>query len=514
MPRPEAAAGSSRRSASRLPRVTWRDRPVYEGQPTKIYPMKTLSPLLGLFLFPLCLIRPADAAVDPSIIPADARWVVYADLNALRASTVGKQLIAVVEKEEQLDQGKSAVGIDVQKVFATVGTATAYGTNFSSDPNAIDGTLVLQGTPDLRKIAESILLQATIATPDGFSEITDLPFPAYAVHPKKHGEVSKGEVIVAFPPEPIVVVSKSRAQLLKARDLFRDHKGSVAKANDAPLARLLGTADGAYVFATSVVPSDTLFPEDQPQARILKMTRSGAIALGEAGGKTFAHAELVATSDVMADKLMKILQGMTAMMSLAETSDKQLAEFLNSASVTREDNTVKLHLAYTSERLAEMISALVQEHKPAHHPSPEEAAAARNAELFNGEALAQWQASAEPTAEATTPAPVASHAIEKVALRNGAILSLGRQSRGGKPARFDRVEITPTGGGAPLTFQAQFMNRGGARNNFQLFQFPGADGTYDLKVSYVNDPTGKTVYTVSVRQPKAPTTAANEPKKE
>ncbi len=471
--------------------------------------MKNLPPLVGLLLLPLCFIQPADAAIDPSIIPADARWVVYADLTGLRSSAVGKELVAVAEKAQA--QQNNAIGIDVQKVFATVSSATAYGTNFSADPNAVDGTLVLQGTADLRKIAESLLLQATIANPKEFSEITDLPFPAYAAHPKKRGEISQGEVIVAFPPEPIVLVSKSRPQLLKARDIFRDHKGSVAKTSDAPLTKLLATADGAYVFATSVVPSDTVFPEDQPQARILKMTRSGAIALGEAGGKTVANAQLVATSDVMADKLMKILQGMTAMMSLAETNDRQLAEFLNSASVSRDDDVVKLHLAYSSDRLAELVRNLVQEHKPQHRPSPEEAAVAHNAELFNGDAVAQWQATA---ASDGATAAIAWHTIENVTLKNGAILSLGRQSRGGNPIKFDRVEITPSAGGFALTFPAQSMSRGGPRNSFLLFPFPGADGTYTLKVGYVNDSAGKAVYSVSVRQPKVQTAAAPEAKKE
>ena len=49
---------------------------------------------------------------------------------------------------------------------------------------------------------------------------------------------------------------------------------------------------------------------------------------GLGGENTFAHTEMIASSDQMAEKLLKILQGMTAMMSLAETNDKQLADFL------------------------------------------------------------------------------------------------------------------------------------------------------------------------------------------
>jgi hypothetical protein len=187
-------------------------------------------------------------------------------------------------------------------------------------------------------------------------------------------------------------------------------------------------------------------------------------------------------------------------MSLAETGDKQLGEFLNSASVSRDAETVTLQLSYSSERLAQMLHNAIEDRKPAPPPTPEEVAAAKNAELFNGDAIDQWQAEATPNAEGK-PAATASRTIEKVTLKNGAILSLGRQQRG-KPDLFDRIEITPANGGTPLTFQTKFMTRGGIHGNFTLLQFPGADGTYTLKVTYRNDPTGKAKYTVSVRQPK------------
>lgn len=468
--------------------------------------MKKLFPLLALLVLPLWPLGEAQADVDPAIIPTDARWVVYADLNALRASALGKEIVAMAEKA-QFDTGQGKIGLDVPKLLATVGTATAFGANFSRDPKAIDGTLVLQGTPDLRKIAEALLLQATITTPEGVAELKDLPFPAYAITPKGPKNGPKAEVIVAFPPEPIVLVSKSREQLVKARDVFRGAAPSLARASDSPLQNLLHDSSHAFLFAASVVPSETLFPEGQPQARILQMTHSGAIAIGENGPNTFAHVDLLATSDEMADKLTKILQGMTAMMSLAETNDKQLADFLNSAAVARDNDTVTLNLAYSSERLAQMIRTVQQKER---ERTPEERAAARVAQIASGEVIAKWQAEATGAAapaEGAGPAPLAWRTIENVALKNGTIITLGRQNNGGKSVRFDSIEITPVGGnGSPLTFRTEFMRTTGPRGNLAQFQFPGADGTYTLKVAYVNDPAGKASYAVSIRNPKPPAT--------
>lgn len=458
--------------------------------------MKTLFPAVAFAA--IAILAPARAAINPAIVSADARWVVYADLNTLRSTAVGRELVAMAD-QAQLENAK--IGLNAQKVLATIGTMTAYGTNFSPKPEAMDGTLVLQGTPDLRKISESILLQATIAYPDSVSETKDLPFPAYAVRAKQPNNAPPMAVVIAFPPEPIVLVSKSPAQLLNAYNVFRGRARSIAAAPDAPLKPLLRGAAGAYLFAASVVPADTAFPENQPQARILKMTNSGSLAIGEEGPNTVAHARLIATSEDMADKLQKILQGMTAMLSLAQSSDKDVAAFLNSAKVTRDDRNVALTMEYSSERLAQMLRMLQQHPRESH----EAVAERRRERLLNGEAIAEWQAEPAATAGAEGPAPLAWRTIENVQLRNGARISLGHTSRGGKPVHFDRVEITPVNGGAPLVFNRELMQPVHGRAGMATFLFPGVDGRYTLRVAYTNDAAGKTEYAVSVRQPKPPT---------
>lgn len=478
-------------------RVTPRLRTVYDQASNEA--MK--HSFLALLLLPFLPLWHADAAVNPAIIPPDARWVVYADLNALRASTVGKELVAIANKA----QADNPVGINLEKLLATIGTATAYGSNFTDNPEKIDGTLVLQGTEDLRKIAESLVLQATLASPKTASESSDLPFPSYILklnnHEGKSGAPADA-VIVAFPPEPIVIVSKSRTQVLRARDVFRSSYDSLASTS-GPLKGLVGMSGGAMIFAASVVPPDAVLPKDEPQARILKMTNSGAIAIGEKGENTVAHARLVATSDDMADKLMKIVQGMTAMLSLAETNDKQIADFISSAAVAREDRTVTLSLSYSSERLGQMIRS-TQQHSPRGVAARREASRSESP-LINGKPLAQWTATPEDAPDPDNPAKVLVRTVENAELKSGSVMLLGRRSNGGKNVRFSNVEITPAAGGAPLAFRPEYMMQVGSGQ--QQFQFPGADGTYTIKVSYQNDPFGKATYAIGVRQVAPPNSA-------
>jgi hypothetical protein len=431
------------------------------------------------------------ADYDPKIIAGDARWVVYLDCNALRGSTLGAELIKTVQKS-QADTPVGSVGVDASKLLTTIGSLTAYGTNFSDKATAIDGTLIAQGTPELRKIAESVLLQGTIAQPKVFSEVTDLPFPAYAISNPNEKTAEHTQLVIAFPPEPVVIASKSKAQLLKARDVLLGKAPSLARSGDSPLNKFAANASGAYLYGASLTPTGELLGggKDGPHARILQLAHAGSLVIGERGPDTFAHAELEASSKPNAEKLTKILQGMAAMLSLAETNDQQLAAFIQSTSVSREGDTVRLDLAYASARLVQMIQNMQAQGDP--RPTR------RTPVISSGNIVGEWGGDGVAPPDGGEPV---SHTIENVKLANGSTITLGRSVSSGKQARFIAAEITPAvGTGAPLVFRSDFMR--GFRGTMSQFQFPGTDGTYTIKVTYVPDPEGKSKFAVSVSDPK------------
>jgi hypothetical protein len=474
--------------------------------------------LLGFALVPLFNLR---AAFDPAIVSADAQWVFHADLNALRSGTIGKELVAEAEKIK-LDVGDAKVGLDVQKLLVTVGSITAYGSNFANNPSAIDGTLVIRGTPDLPKIAEATLIQASLAHPENVAELKGLPFSAYTIAGQPASDVANPaaaqttlalDVIVAFPPGSTVLVSKSKAQLLKANEILRGSAPSLAKNPSSALTPLLHNAGDAYLFAASVVPSDKFFTPDMPQARILQMANAGSISIGESGPLTYAHVELTASNEEMADKLVKILQGMTAMMSLAETSDKQLAEFLNSASVVRKDKSVTLHLAYASDRLVQMVKS-VTENRPRN--------GVRRAEI-PPKVVTEWKAGE------VTPAAngLATKTLETVHLKSGTTLSVIAKKADFKNPQLDRLEVIPVNApNAPLVFRAEYMRltgwsidgqpattggkmvTGRAPTSIARQTFPGVEGDYTIRVVYAGQAPDPTVWSVTTRDPDAAAPAA------
>jgi hypothetical protein len=445
------------------------------------------------------------AAYNADIVPAESQWMINLDLNTLRSSALGEMLIEMIP-EFELTPENDPVRPNFQKILETIGTVTAYGSDLSGEPESIDGALVVQGTTDLRKIVEGLVAQMTVTHPEQITELTGLPFEAYKM---------EGGVIVAFPEEPIVVVSKSQDQLTKALAVYRRKAPSMAT-EKSPLMALLPKGEAFYVAAASVVPSvENLTSGDGPDARILRMAKAASVALGESGDLTTARVQLDADSNATAEKLVKIVDGVIAMASLAETSDQRLSQFVNSASVTQEKNAVKVELSYPTARIVEMIENIRNEaqSQPAwnqhqHQPEP-----------FNppGTVLATWVADQQLADDGIGAGNFVTKTVGNVQLETGTTLALSGRRDSGENVRFDYLEITPAdGSGKPVRYEAEFMRlsgyqiervshaSGGELIRIQgdqgdaRMRFMGAPGVYSLAVRYLDETDGASTFAVSI----------------
>jgi hypothetical protein len=134
----------------------------------------------------------------------------------------------------------------------------------------------------------------------------------------------------------------------------------------------------------------------------------------------------------------------------------------------------------------------------------------REPSIVHGKTVAEWRASEVSAPDGAEPNALSWRTVENVALVNGSTISLGRWANGGKTPKFDRVEIVPAAGaGSPLVFKADLMRN--FRGSMSQIQFPGTDGTYTLKVAFVNDPEGKAKFAVSVRNPNEDPTPPSPP---
>lgn len=472
------------------------------------------APVFLAFFFP-----EAKAAFNPATVAGDAQWVVHVDLNELRQTIIGKELVAFAQKQmvpPAANAGGPAnqtpdIRLNIEKIFTTIGTVTAYGSNFVPDPEKLDGSLIIAGTPDLRKIAESLVLQFSIGSPKDVVEEAGAPFDTYRLG---------GEVYIGFPPQPVILISKSKAQLNKAADVLKGSAPSLAKTPNSPLTPLLRAPGQPFIIASSVVPANLPGVPDGPQARILQLTQAGTVAFGETAGKTTGHLKLVAPSEASATKLQKIVEGMSAMLSLAESGDRDLQQFLQSVSVQRQDRAVTLDLAYSSERLIQLFNAMQAAQQAASRPpQPVRPAPVQPP----AKVVATWNTAGTAAPGVATAAALASRKIENVKIVTGATIALKANRNGradqAQSGRFDAVEIAPAGGGAALRWEAEAMklSRFGSRQGDfasgrryigltapageASFEFPGAEGEYTITVRFLEENDANTTLSVSVREP-------------
>lgn len=463
------------------------------------FPSRLLIPSL-LLLVPTV----ARAAFNPAIVPADAQWVLHADLTALRDTVIGQKLLEQLPPIELTDE-KDPVRPNIRKIMETVGTATAFGTDLSGKPEAIDGALVLQGTTDLRKIVEGFIAQMSLTKPEDVVEITDLPFEAY---------VMSGEVFVGLPSEPIVLVSKSRAQLVKALDVFRGKAPSL-ESGKATIGTMLPKSGKYFLMGASIIPSNQqLFDGNGPEARILQMAKSGSAAVGEEGEQAVARVQLVSASPEIATKLVKIVEGITAMLSLAETDDERLKDFVNALKVQRAENEVTLGFSYPTARILKMVEDLQQAQAKHEHHEPGSAKALS----IEGEVISQWTADRQLGGDTPSSSNLTTRKTDGISIKPGSTVVLTGRRHEGEHARWDYVELTPVAGGSPQRFEAEYMRLAGYSietfrdasggeviktdgDGTARFRFNGAAGDYEVTIGYVDENDGRAPFAFSVLAP-------------
>ena len=474
---------------------------------------RTSHLLAGLALM---LAAPATRAeLDLDIVPASSKWVVYADFEALRESELGQ---AIVDRIPAFDLAgnDSPIQPDVARIMETVGRATAFGRDLSGQHDRMDGAMILEGTSALRSIAEGLVAQISLSDPDEVVELTDLPIEAHRVH---------GEIVVGFPEEPIILVARSSERLMEVLETFRGQRDSLAK-RSGELSNLLPSTSDYYLYATSVVPSaEIVGDENTPQARVLQMTRAASFLVGEDGENAVVRVRLEAGDNGVAEKLEKILLGLTAMLSLAESNDEDLTEFINSVSVDRDERQISLQLAYSTSR----VLAMVEEHLQAAEQAHSQANDYHAEDLWvEGELVAEWVADAESPADAPAANSFFVHTSDPVSLKTGDLVIVTAAAHNGEHARVDFVDLIPVDSGASrIRHEAEFLrlenyhiessehasggelitNHGGrATARLRVAESPGM---YRIAVGYVDESDGAGPFklsTVTIPVPPVPPT--------
>src|SRR5687768_2248172 len=113
--------------------------------------MKKLFLTFGMLL----ALAPARAeALDPKLVPADAKWVLHLDAEAFRQSKLGAMLVKDV-LEPKVQKAENDLKSDLNFSFRKISSLTAFGARIGEGADR-EGALVMRTTadfkPDLQKL--------------------------------------------------------------------------------------------------------------------------------------------------------------------------------------------------------------------------------------------------------------------------------------------------------------------------------------------------------------------------
>ena len=293
-----------------------------------------------------------------NLIAADAKWVIYADLERLRASQTGQFLEKrfLTEAYQELGQNMKFDAAALSKRFKSL---VAYGNEFKAGgpgPGGLPASvLIIQADKEAQTILTGALAAQVLAT-DTNSPVKQLqssPYPLYAI-----GK----DLCAALHPDGVITLGKSRERIEEATEVRAKKRPSLAGAqtfNDFP-----STLDGFFLIAAAEGFADQLpFPA---QARVLQMSDGARIALDESSDRLKLELSIKGKNAEVVTQIQQVAQGMVALFTMGQPEDADLAELVKSTRVKATEKVVSIGIDFpVNKALARLEESENKEKAPA-----------------------------------------------------------------------------------------------------------------------------------------------------
>ena len=276
-----------------------------------------------------------------SLIDTDARWVLRLDLDTFRNTTIGKHLEAM-SHDHGVPGVPSGMRIKLNEAARLVDDVTAYGDGSDSGPGK-EGVLVLRGEARMSQILEAILINEE-QTQENFAVETVQTQP-YALYLVKH------DTYVAFHSPSLVVASKSRVRLDRAREVLDGRRPGMHP--EAIPGGIRPSSEGFFFFggAEGFGRNDAI----PAKAAVLRMAEQGRVTIGETGENFRLVIELLTKDDSVAQRLQKVIQGMIALLSLTAVDAVDFEQLTSETVVETAGRLVTIRFGFPVGQLVDML---------------------------------------------------------------------------------------------------------------------------------------------------------------
>ncbi len=295
-------------------------------------------------------------------VAADAKWLLHLDVDKLRSTSAGDYLIREIADKvfaEPKAVMKQDTGFDLD--LTKIRSITAYG-----DYSAGNSVLLLKTDLDVEKALNGalarIVKEAKVESPPVGKTVQD-------------GTVTytlRDRAVLSLRPDKITIFSQSAAANRKADDVLSGRSANLgsspafAEFPDAPKTFFfLGAAEAfnAGLDSTSEAFSGG---QNNPKARILKMTDSGRIVMGQEGEQLFLHVSLKAKTPEVVTQMQQVIQGMIALASLSQSGNEDIQALTDAAKVSTAGNIVNLSLSFPAEKALLILKKQVEQRARDH----------------------------------------------------------------------------------------------------------------------------------------------------
>ncbi len=307
--------------------------------------MKTTNLFLAGFLTATCALA---APFNRSQVASDSKWFAHLDVEGFLQTDTGEFLVTMArEKLEQAMRGQDVpVTLQFDDILAEIRSITAYGSTFEDNPQK-NSVLLIGAGDKLHAIIDGFLASQELANEESTAirSLADKPFPTYLLG---------GEVFMGMPRKDLIMVSMDYPRIEQALAVIEGRTAGLAA--DSGLVST-GAATNFFLFAAAEGFSES--KTMPPQARILQKARGARFALGEANGEVLTRLVLATTGPEVSSQLRRIIDGMIALLSFAETQNPAIARLTRSLAVTEDRDAVGISLRYPVAEIKVLTEALM-----------------------------------------------------------------------------------------------------------------------------------------------------------
>jgi hypothetical protein len=286
------------------------------------------------------------APLQKQEISADAKWVLHLDVDKLRSTPEGESLIRefldrMLAKQKAALKNEANFDLDLTKAMSV----TAYG-----DFTESNGVILLKSDLDMEKLADGLLVQ--------MGKTRNLP--SWPVNKTLNGDILTytfpDHVSLWIRPDKIAIFSKSPDAVAKANEVIA---GRAPNLNSSQTFSEFPDVKKAFFFLAAAEGFNTspqLNAEvenggtNNPKAKILKLTESGQIVLGQDTEQIFLNLSLKAKTSQVVTQMQHVVQGIIALASLAQSENEEVQQLTDSAKVSTSGNIVSVNLSFPTDK--------------------------------------------------------------------------------------------------------------------------------------------------------------------